>query len=214
MVNLKILIAIYYIRLLVKKMIYYIYKITNVLNNHYYYGRRAFDGKDPEQDLYFGSGKRLKAAIKKYGKQNFNKKIISIHSTEKELILEEQKIITEDVVKDPACYNLALGGHGGYTYYLERVFYHSEESKQKISQANRGRPRPDARETFIKLGINKWWKGKTRSKEDRAAKSIAAKNAIISGKHPAKLMATCPYCNYTTTIGNAKRWHFDNCKKK
>lgn len=25
---------------------------------------------------------------------------------------------------------------------------------------------------------------------------------------------TCPYCNLTLTKGNAKRWHFDKCKKK
>jgi hypothetical protein len=25
---------------------------------------------------------------------------------------------------------------------------------------------------------------------------------------------TCPHCNFTTTLGNAKRWHFDNCKVK
>ena len=195
-------------------MIYYIYKITNTLNGHYYYGRRAFNGNDPYQDPYFGSGKRLKFAIKKYEKSNFIKEIISIHNSEKELILEERRVVTEDIVKDPMCYNLSLGGHGGYTYYSERTFHHTEETKQKISQANKGRPRPDARETLINLGINKWWEGKTRTKEDREAKSIAAKNSINSGKHPSKIMATCPNCNYTTTVGNAKRWHFENCRKK
>jgi hypothetical protein len=195
-------------------MIYYIYKIINNLNGHYYYGRRAYNGVDVEQDDYFGSGKRLKAAIKKYGKENFTKSIISIHETEKELIVAEQKVVTEEIVKDPACYNLALGGHGGYTYYSERIFYHSDESKLKISLANKGRPRPDARDTFLKLGINKWWQGKKRSDEDKLAKSIATKNTLQNGTHASKVMATCPYCNYTTGIGNAKRWHFENCKQK
>ena len=195
-------------------MIYYIYKITNIVNGNYYYGRRAYYGNDPNQDSYFGSGKRLKAAIKKYGRNKFKKEIISTHNSEKELILEEQRVITEDIVKDPLCYNLALGGHGGYTYYSERIFNHTAETKQKISQANKGRLRPDARETLLTLGINKWWVGKTRSKEDREAKSIAAKNSINSGTHPSKIMATCPFCNYNTTLGNAKRWHFENCRKK
>lgn len=195
-------------------MIYYIYKIVNKINQNYYYGRRAFPGENIHNDRYFGSGMRLKAAIKKYGKSNFTKEIVSVHETEKDLVLAEQRLVTEDVVNDPNCYNLALGGYGGYTYYSERVFNHTPEAKEKISKANKGRPRPDARETFLKLGINKWWAGKTRSDEDRAAKSIAAKKAISSGKHPARLMATCPYCNYTTTIGNAKRWHFDKCKEK
>lgn len=195
-------------------MIYYIYKIINKINGHYYYGRRAFPGEDINKDTYFGSGKRLKAAIKKYGKNNFYKEVISIHSSELDLVIAEKNLITEDVVKDSSCYNLALGGHGGYTYYSERIFYHSKESKEKISKANKGRLRPDARETFIKLGINKWWEGKSRSKEDKEAKSIAAINTVKNGKHASKLMATCPHCNYTTGIGNAKRWHFENCKKK
>ena len=63
-------------------------------------------------------------------------------------------------------------------------------------------------------GLNKWWTGKTRSEEDKMAKSIAAKESVRSGKHPSKQVATCPYCNYTTGIGNAKRWHFNNCKQK
>lgn len=24
----------------------------------------------------------------------------------------------------------------------------------------------------------------------------------------------CPHCNVSTNLGNAKRWHFDNCKNK
>lgn len=195
-------------------MVYYLYKIINVKNGHYYYGRRAFNGTDIQDDAYFGSGVRLKAAIKKYGKQNFVKEIISVYSSEQELIEAEKQLVTEQIVQDPNCYNLAIGGHGGYTYYSERIFNHTPETKAKISKANKGRPRPDARDTFIELGINKWWVGKKRTDEDRKAKSIAAKNSVKNGKHPAKMMATCPHCNYTTGIGNAKRWHFNNCKQK
>lgn len=195
-------------------MIHYIYKITNTLNGHYYYGRRSYEGTDLDQDPYFGSGKRLKLAIKKYGKDNFKKIIISLHNSEEELILAEQKIVNLSTVNDSECYNLALGGHGGYTYYSERVFSHTDESKKKISNANRGRSRPDARETFLKLGINKWWVGKTRSEEDRLAKSRSSLKTVELGTHASKQVATCPHCNYTTGIGNAKRWHFDNCKHK
>ena len=195
-------------------MMYYIYKITNKINGNYYFGRRAYSGFNINNDMYFGSGKRLKDAIKKHGKENFTKEILSIHACENELIQAEQEIITKEEVSNPSCYNLAYGGHGGYTYYSERVFHHSVESKQKISNANKGRLRPDARETFLKLGLNKWWSGKTRTEEDKLAKSIAAKESIKSGKHASKQVATCPHCNYTINIGNAKRWHFDNCKQK
>lgn len=195
-------------------MIHYIYKITNLKNGHYYYGRRSFKGNNIDQDAYFGSGRRLKLAIKKYGITNFKKEIVSIHDSEQELIEAEIHIVNKNTVTDPRCYNLALGGHGGFTYYMERCFTHTEESKNKISKANKGRSRPDARETLINLGINKWWAGKKRTEDDKKAKRDAAKKAIKLGKHPSKIMATCPYCNYNTTIGNAKRWHFENCKEK
>lgn len=195
-------------------MIYYLYKIINKTNSHYYYGRRAFNGSCPSKDTYMGSGIRIKAAIRKYGIDNFEKQIIAIFNTEADLITAEAAIITESILSDPSCYNLAKGGKGGYTYYAERIFKHTEESKQKISSANKGRKRPDSSETFYRLGINKWWEGKKRSDSDKQAKSISAKKSIEKGTHPSKKIATCPHCNYTISIANAKRWHFDNCRRK
>lgn len=195
-------------------MVFYLYKITNKINGHYYYGRRVYNGEKAEEDPYFGSGKRLKLAIKKHGVHNFFKEIVALFDTEEDLINAEKLLVNEQVVKDPNCYNLALGGHGGYTFYSERIFTHSPESKEKISKANKGRARPDARETFIKLGLNKWWAGRTRTEEDRNRKKIATKNTVENGTHASKQLATCPYCLYTTGIGNARRWHFNNCKKK
>jgi hypothetical protein len=29
-----------------------------------------------------------------------------------------------------------------------------------------------------------------------------------------KILITCPHCKTTTNRGNAKQWHFDNCKEK
>jgi hypothetical protein len=195
-------------------MIYYLYKITNKINGNFYIGRRAYAGDDLSKDTYFGSGLRLKAAILKYGKENFTKEVTATFNTEEELIAAEKNIVNEALVSRSDCYNLAIGGNGGYTYYSERIFKHSEESKRKISKANTGRLRPDSSDTFYRLGINKWWEGKARSKADKEAKSKAAKKSIEEGKHASKRLVTCPHCDYTTGVGNAKRWHFDNCKRK
>lgn len=195
-------------------MIYYLYKILNRTNNHYYYGRRAFNGICPNKDSYMGSGIRIKAAIKKYGIENFEKHIINIFDTEAELIAAETDLITESVLSDPSCYNLAKGGKGGYTYYAERIFTHTESSKQKISAANKGRKRPDSSETLYRLGINKWWSGKERSEADKNAKRLAAIKTVEKGNHSSKMLDTCPHCNYTASIANIKRWHLDNCRRK
>lgn len=194
-------------------MIYYLYKIINKTNDHYYYGRRACT-VHPSKDPYMGSGIRIKAAIKKYGINNFEKQIIDIFNTEVELIAAETALITESILSDPTCYNLAKGGKGGYTYYADRIFKHTENSKRKISDANKGRKRPDSSETLYRLGINKWWLGKKRSEADKSAKREAAEKALKEGNHPSKMLATCPHCSYTTSIGNIKRWHLDNCRRK
>ena len=48
----------------VKRKYHYFYKITNNLNNHYYYGIHSTDNLD---DGYMGSGTRLRYAYEKYG---------------------------------------------------------------------------------------------------------------------------------------------------
>ena len=46
-------------------MYHYFYKITNKLNNHYYYGIHSTDNLN---DGYMGSGRKLRRAINKYKK--------------------------------------------------------------------------------------------------------------------------------------------------
>lgn len=192
-------------------MYYYTYKIVNKLNNNYYLGRRK-SKVEPEKDMYFGSGLSLKAAIKKHGKDNFFKVILETYETFEELIEAEKKLITMDVIKENNCYNQSLGGPGGVMA--------TPETKEKVKQSLKDAwARNPERRRLLSIrdketGLNKWWQGKSRSKEDKEAKSIAAINSVKNGKHASKQVATCPYCNYTTGLGNAKRWHFNNCKHK
>jgi group I intron endonuclease len=57
-----------------------IYKTTNLLNGKIYIGQDRNNNKN-----YLGSGKLLKKAIKKYGKDNFKKEILEECQTEEEL---------------------------------------------------------------------------------------------------------------------------------
>jgi hypothetical protein len=90
-------------------MINYFYKITNLINNHFYYGVHKTNNLE---DGYMGSGKRSNYAIKKYGKENFKKDIIQFFDTYQEALDLESEIVNEELVKDINCYNLSLQGKG------------------------------------------------------------------------------------------------------
>ena len=189
-------------------MYYYLYKITNLLNDNFYIGRRM-SLVPPNEDLYFGSGKRLKAAIKKHGRENFKKEILSEYTSELELIESEKNIVNYQLVKNVKCYNLAVGGYGGYTYYAERVVKHTEESKAKISKANKGRKRPDV---AIKNKNNTFALGLVRSRDDKLKKSVAAHNRLQYNKTEFNTNIVCPHCNKVGQQANMMRWHFDKCR--
>jgi len=85
----------------------YIYKITNKINGKWYIGKH--NGTDPN---YFGSGKLLKQAVEKYGKENFER--IILEEVKHDINTREQHWISStNAVNDPMSYNLASGGEGG-----------------------------------------------------------------------------------------------------
>jgi hypothetical protein len=90
-------------------LFYIIYKITNKVNNKFYIGKHQTKKLD---DGYMGSGKLIKAAIKKYGSENFIKEILHIYDNEKDMNFKEKEmvVISED------SYNLCDGGKGGFGY--------------------------------------------------------------------------------------------------
>lgn len=124
----------------------YLYKITNNINNKFYYGVHSLN-----KNHYFGSGILIKKAIKTYGKNSFIKRILFEGSIGDCYELEEL-IVSTDLVIDDECYNLCIGGIGGLKLNgtklnefkislakrnSERIW--TEEMKSKISTANKGR---------------------------------------------------------------------------
>lgn len=73
------------------KMLYYIYEIKNLINGKTYIGRSCHSSQKCDKN-YFGSGPLIKQAIKKYGKENFQKTILydGIKNKEDIIILEEK----------------------------------------------------------------------------------------------------------------------------
>jgi group I intron endonuclease len=100
-----------------------IYKTTNLINNKIYIGKDCYN--NPK---YLGSGLLLNKAIKKYGKGNFKKEIIEHCSTKEHLNEREIYWIEYYNSRDSNIgYNIAKGGHGGFT---KSGYKHSEESRK------------------------------------------------------------------------------------
>lgn len=161
-------------------MVYYIYKTENLLNGKYYIGKRQYKGDNINEDNYLGSGTLLKLAIKKYGKINFKKTIISIVETLEELNELEQKIITDKVINDVLSYNLALGGWGGNLGEIVnnkiRIICASPEYREKMSNIINS---PEVKDRIVKsvkrTMADLGWKEKFSKKQKEVQNTIENK---------------------------------------
>lgn len=120
---------------------HFVYVVTNQVNGKYYKGKHSTNNLD---DGYLGSGRAIKRAIKKYGKENFKREIVKMCTTEEEAYAFEKSFITRDDVESMNCYNTVYGGVGGPP---------NEDLKNKLSDslrqyykthvnARKGRPCP------------------------------------------------------------------------
>ena len=102
---------------------YYIYKITNKINGKIYVGRHK-TYKNESFDKYWGSGKLIKQAIKKYGIENFTKEIIEECS--KDNVAEREMFWIDKLNARDGNYNLSAGGPGGDSTTNTTVYNNGE----------------------------------------------------------------------------------------
>lgn len=163
----------------------FIYLTTNNINGKKYIGMCKYT----HEKLYLGSGKILKEAIKKYGKENFERIILQECETFEELSLaEEQWIKKYNAVEDLNFYNLTSGGFGGNSDYMKEFWSSLTEDERKKCRNWSRRPmsgsnnpmfnRKHSEETKKKIGsksVNRNW-----SKHDYVGKNNPrAKKVLI-----------------------------------
>jgi group I intron endonuclease len=116
-----------------------IYKTTCLINNKIYVGQDHNDNPD-----YLGSGKILKQAIKKYGKENFRKDTIESCENQAQLDAQEIHWIKElDATNPEIGYNIANGGSGSMVGRK-----HTAITRKKMSVAKKGRVSPNKGKKF------------------------------------------------------------------
>ena len=132
--------------------IYTVYKTINLINGKIYIGVHKTCNPN---DNYLGSGNILSKAIKKYGKNNFQKRILFITAHKKQAYKLEKLLVTNNFIRSENNYNIKIGGIGGRgnnhsdderKKSSERMklnnpaFNISEETKQKMSDSHKGKP--------------------------------------------------------------------------
>lgn len=144
-------------------MFYTIYKITNVINGKIYIGKHQTKNVN---DSYYGSGKAIKDAIKKYGKENFEKEVLFVFDNEKEMNYKEKELITQEFVLREDTYNLGVGGEGG------AHFKGKKHTRETVDKVNKNREFVEKRrKTVLKKyeegELEAWNKGKSLSEKHR-----------------------------------------------
>ncbi|WP_445480364.1 hypothetical protein ACULLL_09415 [Lysinibacillus irui] len=123
----------------------FIYVTTNKINGKKYIGKCIY-GRVNNWENYLGSGVYLKRAIKKYGKENFERKIIINACSEEELNeLEEYYLNYFDVVNSTEYYNIKLTSIGGdiFTFHPNKEAIRKQRIKQMTGEGNHqfGKPK-------------------------------------------------------------------------
>lgn len=110
---------------------FYLYKITNLVNNKIYIG--VHKHATNKKDYYMGSGTLLKKAIKKHGIDNFKKEILEYFDNERDMYLKEKEIVNENFTQSQHTYNITKGG-GGNSWFLSGAFTEKYKDYVNISQ--------------------------------------------------------------------------------
>jgi len=173
-----------------------IYKTTNLVNGKQYIGKDTKNNPN-----YLGSGSYLKRAIKKYGKQNFKKEILEVCSSHEELIQREEYWLNYyDAGDNKMFYNAHNHSYGAPKLsheIIEKIRIansgekhsqygkpKSEETKQKIGNANRGRiPSEETRKKISEAGKKRIQSEETRKKLSEIRKSFGGKTGMYGRKH-------------------------------
>ncbi len=161
-----------------------IYCYENTINGKKYIGQAVdLDRRLYEHEYYLKKGKdkavALQRAVNKYGRDNFVVYILEECSTEKLNDTEIDYISIHQTNKKAFGYNLSAGGRSGLLGYK-----HSEETRQKVSNAKKGWKMGEAQKEFMrKLHTGKVVSVETRN---RISEAISGTKHWAFGTHPSE----------------------------
>lgn len=202
----------------------FVYKWTNQITSEWYIGSH----KGTTNDGYRHSSSLLAFAEKKYGLENFIRKILFEGDYDKDKIrsvIEANYLHEKDAANNPMSYNQT--NNAGLNC-------HSDESNTKRSQTLKGNTNARGNKGRVSP-----MKGRKNTEETRKKKSKALKGrsyidlhgpekatklkqnlrTITKGRKPwnkgkSQDRIICLYCNKEGGYAVMKRWHFENCRER
>ena len=151
---------------------YYVYLITNTEINKQYVGSRTCYKNNISDDMYWGSSKYLKEDYKKYGLENFTKKILKTYTSVEEMLKGESDYIIKYNTLSPNGYNRFLSIKTP-KFYMHGV-KHSEETKEKIKKSMKGKNvgKIQTEETKKKRALANTGKIRTEETKEKTRQSL------------------------------------------
>lgn len=150
-----------------QKKYHYIYKTTCDVSGRYYVGMHSTNDLE---DGYLGSGIRLRNSINYHGKDKHHLEILEFFDNREKLKVRESELVNEELLKDPMCMNLTIGGQGGSGPGELNGFFgkrHTPETEAKvIKNLQRSQERFENDPVYRQKFINKMSKG-LKDKWDR-----------------------------------------------
>ncbi len=197
-----------------------IYTYTNLINKKIYVGR-TIDPKTRYGRYHrceLNGNRAINRAMKKYGIDNFEYKVIDHADDDISLnLLEQHYIQLLQSHTSQHGYNMTVGGEGvsGFTHTTEsrkkmsiarlgkEAHIFSDEEKKKISDRKKGCRFTEEHKKKLSIAA-KLRQGRVISQETRNKISNTHKNNIVR----------CPHCSKEGGMRAMHRWHFEHCRKR
>ena len=135
------------------------------------------------EDGYIGSGKKLWLSIRKHGRENHECEILEWLPDRDSLKTREKELVNEELIQNPMCMNLKVGGEGGFVVNKEaaaagargmlKKLWSNEEFRRKKSIEITERNKRLHKEGKLKAPN---WKGKKHNEYSR--KMTGEKNSL------------------------------------
>lgn len=202
----------------------YLYLKTHNITGLKYLGKTT---KDPFK--YKGSGKYWLRHLKKHG-NNVTTEILHICKSDDELKKLGLKYSKKwNIVENISFANLKNEtGDGGlysnfdYSEHSKQLWNNQEYRDKQLNEGQRkrikkliGRKASDDHRKKISEALKGLKKSEShKQKLSEANKKPHAISQSVKNLNNAFKKETCTYCGLTTTIGNIRRWHNQNCKYK